>query len=308
MMLAQRRVGAVVVALVVAGCAGGGGKHAAAPTTTRPTPASSPPSTAPARVLDLGPCPKNIPGESRVPFNEGVRGLAKQLVPLAATSVRVCSYQYLPTGGAAVTSGTPVLPVAQLEAETNRLPRYPLRTEMSGGCVQSPRVLFVTFANPTQRASVSYEVGCAVPPTNRVLLAHPTDKWLEDIENFTDHALTADDITGGWKPVSIAGYHGPLHSPPLALAPELDFDGTSKWTGSDGCNYLGGSYRFGLRNTAHFTVVSTKRACAQPAPPEPLQRAARVELHGYRLTFFGPAGRELAQYELVDLLGHLAKR
>ena len=154
-----------------------------------------------------------------------------------------------------------------------------------------------------------FQVGCVAPPSNRVLLAHPTDKWLHDIENFTDKSLTAADITGTWKPVSIAGYRGPLASPPLALAPEIAFDGTSKWTGADGCNYTSGTYRFGLRNTIRFTEISTKRGCPRTTPPDPLRRTARIELHGFRLKFFGPAGYELAEYELVDLLGPpVAKR
>jgi heat shock protein HslJ len=202
-----------------------------------------------------------------------------------------------------VTSGTPALTAAELEDETNRLERYPLGSEVGGGCVAFPRDLFVTFANKSQRSSVSFTVGCVTAATNRVLDAHATDKWLADIENFTDRSLTADDLFGMWTPVSIAGYHGPLTSPPLAVAPEIAFDGTSKWTGSDGCNYLGGSYRFGTRNAVYFTVAGTKRACARATPPEPLQRAVRVELRKHLLTFFAPAGREVAQYELVDLFG-----
>jgi heat shock protein HslJ len=291
----------LVAALFVVGCSSG--KQSATPTTKRASAAGLPTTVRlPARLVKLGSCPKVFPGETRVPFNEGVRGLAKEFVPLTATTVRVCRYQELPTGTASVTSGTPALAAAALEAETNELQRYPVGTEIAGGCVAFPRDLFVTFANRTQRASVAYTTGCAAPPSNRVLLAHATDKWLKDLENFTDHSLTADDLFGEWKPVSIAGYHGPLTSPPLAPAPQLNFDGTSKWTGSDGCNYTGGSYRLGLRNTVHFTEVSTKRGCLQTTPPDPVQRAARIELHGFRLKFFGPAGHELAEYELFDLL------
>jgi len=298
--------GLVAVALLGAGCSSGGGKQSAAPTTTRPAGPVRPPTTVaapPARPLTLGACPKIFPGETRVPFNEGVPGLAKELVPLRATVVRVCRYQELPTGTSSVTSGTPAMPVAQLEAETNGLERYPLGSDIGGGCVAFPRDWFVTFANSTQRSSVAYTAGCVAPAGNRVLEAHPTDKWLADLENFTDHSLTADDLFGEWNPVSIAGYRGPLASPPLASAPQLTFDGNGKWTGSDGCNLLGGTYRVGPGDTVHFTEAGTKRACGSSTPPDPIRRATRVELHGYRLTFFGPAGRELAKYELLDLLG-----
>ena len=295
---------ALAFAALVASCSSGGGKQSATPSTGRLTPSVRPSSTTtlPRAPVRLGPCPKFDPNESRVPFNEGVRGLAKQFVPLSATAVRVCSYQYLPNGSTAVTSGAPALSVAQLEDETNRLERYPVGSDAGGGCVASPRGLFVTFANATQRSSVAFEEGCAAPPSNRVLIAHATAKWLADIENFTDVSLTADDITGTWRPVSIAGYHGPLHSPPLAVAPEIAFDGTSKWTGSDGCNYTSGTYRLGARNAIHLTDIGTKRRCVRTAPPDPLQRAARVELRDDRLQLFGPAGHELATYELYDLL------
>ena len=255
------------------------------------------------------PVSEDRPG--RIPRPDQPRGeRARQAVRPARRHRRARgSYQPLGNGSDAVTSGVPALPPAQLEAETNRLERYPVGTDMSGGCVVLPRDLFVTFANSTQRASVAYSTGCAVPPSNRVLLVHPTTKWLHDLENFTDHSLTPDDITGTWRPVSIAGYHGPLHSPPLALAPSMAFDGADKWAGSDGCNYMSGSYRIGARNAIRFTEVSTKRRCAQTPPPDPLQRAARIELDDDRLKLFGPAGRQLAEYELVNLLGPpVAKR
>ena len=109
--------------------------------------------------------PRGVPGRrTRVPFNEGVRRARERMVPVAATAVRVCSYQPLGNGSDALTSGVPALPVAQLEAETNRLARYPVGSDIGGGCVLLPQGLFVTFANATERSSVATQAGCAVPP------------------------------------------------------------------------------------------------------------------------------------------------
>jgi len=249
-------------------------------------------------VDDLGQCPKDDPGDSRAPFNEGVRGLGKELVPIQATTVRVCSYQSLPTGENAVTSGTPALAAADLERETNALALYP--TPVGGGCVAFPKDVFVTFANASQRSSVIVALGCASGASNRVLVAHATTKWVNDIQDFTTTSLNAAAVFGAWRPMTIAGYRGALTSPPLALGPELSFDGKGGWTGSDGCNQLVGTYRFGARGAAMFSVAGKKRRCLQITPREPLQQAKRVEVVNGLLTFFDGSGAQLAQYALYS--------
>jgi heat shock protein HslJ len=292
-------VATLVAATVAASCSAA--HHASVPTTAaRPHAPGALRSQPQPPAVHLGACPKNDPGESRTPYNENVRGLNEQLVPFRATSVRVCSYQPLPTGEDAVTSGTPMIGAANLERETNALEVYHSRVE--GGCVESPKDVVVTFANASRRSSVVVALGCAGGVSNRVLVAKTTTKWVHDVQDFATASLNAVAVTGVWQPVTIAGYHGSLASPPLTVAPQLAFDGKHAWSGSDGCNYLSGAYRFGVRGLVHFSVVSTKRGCRQATPPDVLQRTTRAEIVNGLLTFFDRAGSRLAQYSLASLL------
>ena len=101
--------GACVVsaALLVAGCSSEGAKQSA-PTTASTTTTTSlvrgtgiadgagpvgPPGNSHV-VAELGPCPKHDPKLDLVKANAGVLGLHKRLVPVPATSVRVCAYLY----------------------------------------------------------------------------------------------------------------------------------------------------------------------------------------------------------------------
>jgi len=107
-------------------------------------------------------------------------------------------------------------------------------------------------------------------------------------------ALTQTEITGKWRPVSIAGYHGRL------TVPHLSFDGRGRWSGRDGCNDLSGTY--GLdENGVRFgrEVLSTARGCGAGtdiADFGPIERAARSNIHGDQLTFFDAAGKEIARF------------
>ncbi len=67
-------------------------------------------------------------------------------------------------------------------------------------------------------------------------------------------------------------------------------------SGSDGCNYLSGSYRFGRDGTVKFQVGQPKRLYAEPNPPSPLQNTVRLKVRSARLVFLAPGGRELANY------------
>jgi len=116
--------------------------------------------------------------------------------------------------------------------------------------------------------------------------------------NTTPANVTEAALVGSWRPVFIAGYHGPLTDPPLGVAPALSFDGRGHWGGTDGCNGMNGSYRL-ARNGAFQLVVGgmTQAACdGFPPTPASLRSAVRVELRGGRLTFFARNGDDIAQY------------
>lgn len=115
----------------------------------------------------------------------------------------------------------------------------------------------------------------------------------------TRPTVTPKALVGEWRPVSIAGYHGPLTKPPLGWTPRLSFDGQGRWSGSDGCNDVGGTYRLGRGGAFAFAVHgSTLVLCLRKTPtPDSLQAANRVVLRDGRLTFRTGDGHELAQFE-----------
>ena len=110
--------------------------------------------------------------------------------------------------------------------------------------------------------------------------------------------LTAHDLVGRWLPTAIAGYHGPLTRPALITSPNLSFDTGSRWTGDDGCNGLGGSYTLGRNGSIHFGEhTSTAVLCRRvEVPMDTVFTAARAEVVGDRLTFFGRDGHEVARF------------
>jgi heat shock protein HslJ len=120
-------------------------------------------------------------------------------------------------------------------------------------------------------------------------------------------------IAGVWQPTSIAGYAGPLTSPPLPEAPRLELGGDDRWKGSDGCNQVSGTYRVEKDHSFAITgaTVQTQVACV-PAKPSTgsvpvvptyavLRAAAHLEIAGDQLTFTNSAGRVLATYNAVDI-------
>jgi hypothetical protein len=186
--------GLVALAILVGGCSSGGGKQSTPKKTTPTTTAATAPiipngnlpvnTATPRLVANLGPCPSTYPNTPLTKLNAGVAGLDKKLVPIIASRVRVCSYQHLPNGNAAVGSPPPPGAVAQLENETNRLRRRPIYS-WRGGCVKYPGTLFVTFASDSQRVDLLANVGCDTPATNGVLHVDPTAKWLTELQADT---------------------------------------------------------------------------------------------------------------------------
>ena len=150
-------------------------------------------SAATARVISrLGACPRRYP--SLPGSDTGVRGLDKELVPIAASVVRICRYD-LPAGpGARVvpgglrTAGVGVLTppaTAAFEAETNQL----RRADASIDCPATrPPFFFLTFANDTARVDVYEENGCGFK-TNGHIAVWTTTHWLNALKDYTT-ALT----------------------------------------------------------------------------------------------------------------------
>ena len=109
-------------------------------------------------------------------------------------------------------------------------------------------------------------------------------------------ALTQNAIMGKWRPVSIAGYSGPLTKPPLGWEPHLSFNGRGRWSGSDGCNDIGGTYRLEGNGVHFFTLGGTLVNCSDNPDFEPIEAAARSEVRNDQLTFLTADGHEIARF------------
>jgi META domain len=273
--------------LLVASCSSGGEKHSA-PTSQSPTTESSAASLV---VADPAPCSTSTPVSKRT-LKTGA--LHSKMVPFTAVKVQVCRY---PVGvqvvGKLLTTASSV---RQLENATNRLPIPPTaRGHHPGGksCRMRGSWYFLTFVSESQRVDVSTD-SCSDRVGNGVLSARSTPAWLNELQRYTPVA-----IIGTWRPVSIAGYHGPLTDPPLAAAPILRFDGGGGWTGNDSCNNFGGSYQLKHDGTFHLIEQgSTKVGCRRKTPGPPIS-AVRADISQGRLTFFGRDGRQVAEYQRV---------
>lgn len=110
--------------------------------------------------------------------------------------------------------------------------------------------------------------------------------------------VTQTAITGKWRPVSIAGYDGPLEG-------SLSFNGRGSWSASDGCNTYGdGTYSLrGTEVRLDTTGLVTQAGCVllgsgAPANPDfgPIVNAARIELRENQLTFLDSDGSEIARF------------
>jgi heat shock protein HslJ len=132
----------------------------------------------------------------------------------------------------------------------------------------------------------------AAPPTTRAV-----PSTVQPTTTLTPTNVTVAALVGSWREMSIPGYHGALTSPPLLKAPVLRFDTGSRWTGSDGCNAIGGTYTLTAGGTFHFVYRPYGLVGCGPNLGPQLDTAARVELLNGRLTFFARDGHELAQYE-----------
>ncbi len=120
--------------------------------------------------------------------------------------------------------------------------------------------------------------------------------------------MTEAALVGAWRPVSIAGYHGPLTAPPMGVPPVLSFDGRGHWGGTDGCNGMNGSYRLGTNGAFQLALGGMTQALCDRFPPTPasLRTAVQVELRDDRLTFFDREGTQIAQYERSNVVARVA--
>jgi heat shock protein HslJ len=118
-------------------------------------------------------------------------------------------------------------------------------------------------------------------------------------------SLTQADIMGKWRPVAIAGYDRPLTKPPLPWEPHLSFDSGDRWSGSDGCNDIGGTYRLDGNGVRFLTFGGTLVLCNGTPDFEPIEAAARSEVRGDQLTFLTADGHEIARFERAGVTARM---
>jgi hypothetical protein len=193
---------AAVGILLVAGCSGVGGKQSAPTTIGHPTATTlrggsgisiptRPSASRGARVVaNPSECPSKSPiggysAFSDAPIatlNAAVKGLRRELVPFAAVSVWLCTYDtsnQLFMGSAVLKRAAAV----QFERLTNRLPVILGHPEYNGPCrVDDFGFYILTFDVDARRVSIA-DNACGFW-TNGVRFAGGTKKWFNELQGY----------------------------------------------------------------------------------------------------------------------------
>lgn len=98
-------------------------------------------------------------------------------------------------------------------------------------------------------------------------------------------------IVGTWYPLEIDGYQVPEASESTYPDAYLEFGADGDWSGSDGCNGIGGSYRIEVDGSfAAQAGPQTEIGCANVPSAAVLVSAQTVEIVDGTLEFTGPNG------------------
>ena len=182
--------GLALLVLTVGACTSSSGKHGAATTartsTTTPAPASP--------GVNVRACPDRFPGNGGVEAGTAVQGLAKRLVPIAASSVQVCRYGWLDYRlvGSALLAGSTA---TRFERETNALPATRGLIGSEGRAIDCDFAYVVTFATRLQHVGVT-NVECTVL-SNDATFRDASSKWIDEVARFakTTNAPPAESVS-----------------------------------------------------------------------------------------------------------------
>lgn len=108
-------------------------------------------------------------------------------------------------------------------------------------------------------------------------------------------ASLVKSLVGTWRPVRIEGFADLRRTRPDD--PVLTFGADGTWSGSDGCNNLGGTYT--VTEEGRFSSTSRGQrlaGCANVPHSGLLAETVNVTPDGAILQFFGPDRREVARY------------
>jgi hypothetical protein len=132
-------------------------------------------------------CPTELPN---LPIKSSpVKGLATELVPIAATSVRVCKYSTVDTTRLTATlAGTTQIGsgpiVTSLQREMNAFAPSP-KSSQTGDCPNTPLPWFlVTFYGPAASVDIAESLGCGWI-SNGVRVVEATPRWRDELAALT---------------------------------------------------------------------------------------------------------------------------
>ncbi|MGC4940768.1 META domain-containing protein [Kribbella sp. DT2] len=107
--------------------------------------------------------------------------------------------------------------------------------------------------------------------------------------------VASQQLAGTWRPLKLDGFSALKTSRPDN--PTLTFNPDGTWTGSDGCNGLGGTFSIGQRGEFTGTAGSQRLIeCANVPHTAVLQTAKRITADRTTLKFYAGDGREVAIY------------
>jgi heat shock protein HslJ len=108
-------------------------------------------------------------------------------------------------------------------------------------------------------------------------------------------AVTAQTVTGTWRATKMDGFTSLKAARPDD--PILTFNADGTWTGSDGCNGLGGTYSIGQRGEFTAKIGPQRLAgCSNVPHTLVLQQTKRISSDKTTLQFYAADGREVARY------------
>jgi heat shock protein HslJ len=113
--------------------------------------------------------------------------------------------------------------------------------------------------------------------------------------SVTPQVASAQTVAGTWRPTQMIGAKSLKAARPND--PVLTFKPDGTWTGSDGCNGIGGTYTIGQRGAFSATSGAQHMVGCENVPHTGVLHAAkRIAVDGDTLRFFDADGRQLASY------------
>jgi hypothetical protein len=188
-LLVNRLLFVIPLVVLAAACSSAGHNVVLAPPVTTAqsaTTATSSVALSTAAGGSTGSCAARLPGSIDSP---GVRGLAKTMVPINATAVRVCRYSPLDAKvpNQLVRSGVAGAVVTQqLERETNALHHIPNAERIPCPLVPNTPGWTIAFAGATTSVTLVVSASDCGFVTNGSVTAGPTTAWLDALGRIAD--------------------------------------------------------------------------------------------------------------------------